>query len=257
METQENQSSNVLGIVGVVCSLGGAIGTMFTQQAAVVIGVGVAMVWFDQNKQLKILAENQQQGITTLQQILDSKSEQLATSLTEESQKNYNDLSTQIKQLQETFSTNLQSKAEDLNKSIQQLQTDQKELVDVVNNLQQIERASQSLLINPNSADFYYQRGVSHERLENKEGAMKDFTEAIKLDPNHAKSYHKRGMVAAELGKKKLAVDDLRKASLLYFEQGDLDNYQVTREMSKSIHDLKTNMVVEIVPTNQVFAPES
>jgi tetratricopeptide (TPR) repeat protein len=257
METQENNSRDVLGIVGVVFSLGGAIGTILVKEAAVAIGLGVTIIWWDQKQQLKNLAENNQQSIVNLERLLSSSTEDITSSLTKKGQENYNDLSAQLRQLQESLSANVNTKAQELTQSIQGLEADHKHLKEIVGNLQQIENTSQLLRANPNSAEFYYQRGIGYERLGNKEGAMEDFNEAIKLDGDHAKSYHQRGMIAVEMGEKKRAVDDLRKASLLYFEQGDLENYQKTREMSKSIHDLRTNPIVEGVPLGQVFDSET
>jgi tetratricopeptide (TPR) repeat protein len=109
-------------------------------------------------------------------------------------------------------------------------------LVDVVNELRQMENCSHTIEADP-KADAYYQRGLSHKRLGDRSEAVRDFSEAIRLNGELADAYYHRGIVYAELGTRKLATDDLRLAYKLYFDQGDLDNYDRARQLHKEFYD--------------------
>lgn len=109
-------------------------------------------------------------------------------------------------------------------------------LVSVVDELRQMENCSHTIEADP-KADAYYQRGLSHKRLGDRQEAVRDFTEAIRLNGELAGAYYHRGIVYAELGTRKLATDDLRRAYKLYFDQGDLDNYDRARQLHKEFYD--------------------
>lgn len=62
-----------------------------------------------------------------------------------------------------------------------------------------------------------------------------------------------------EQGMKQKAVDDLRRAALLYFEQGDIESYHQAREMSRNIHEIRTignGKAQEMVVGSQLFSEE-
>jgi len=109
-------------------------------------------------------------------------------------------------------------------------------LVDVVNELRQMENCSHTIEADP-KADAYYLRGLSHKRLGDRTEAVRDFSEAIRLNGKLADAYYHRGIVYAELGTRQLATDDLRQAYKLYFDQGDLDNYDRARQLHKEFYD--------------------
>ena len=148
---------------------------------------------------------------------------------------------------QTTLTQALQEKATAISGELSAFQTaaeqthaglDQKHqaLVDVVNELRQMENCSHTIEANP-KADAYYQRGLSHKRLCDRNEAVRDFTEAIHLNGELADAYYHRGVVYAELGTRQLATDDLRQAYKLYFNQGDLDNYDRARQLHKEFYD--------------------
>jgi tetratricopeptide (TPR) repeat protein len=109
-------------------------------------------------------------------------------------------------------------------------------LADVVNELRQMENCSHTIEANP-KADAYYQRGLSHKRLGDRTEAVRDFSKAISLNGELADAYYHRGIVYAELGTRQQATDDLRQAYKLYFDQGDLDNYDRARQLHKEFYD--------------------
>lgn len=167
------------------------------------------------------------------------------------------DLGTSMERLQHSIQELLNSQKADIAQEIKRLDLQHQELNNVVSNLKEVENLSQELRNNADSADFFYQRGVGYEKLGNITGAIEDYTEAIKRDGNMAKAYHKRGVLYLDSNMKQKAVDDLRKAALLYFEQGDIDSYHQAREMSRNIHDLKmeaNGKATEMVVGSELFS---
>ena len=59
---------------------------------------------------------------------------------------------------------------------------------------------TQAIILNPNEADHYYQRGLILGQLSDREGAIKDFDDAILRDPNHARAYLQRAGMSFYLG---------------------------------------------------------
>ena len=118
----------------------------------------------------------------------------------------------------------------------------------VVETLQNIENASQIIRSNPEGADAYYQRGLNHQKLGDKTGAIDDYTEALHLDSTYAKAYHSRGVLLAEIGNRKQAVEDLRLAAKYYFEQGDIESYEQARNLSKEFYQVRYSLVSNETP---------
>jgi tetratricopeptide (TPR) repeat protein len=235
---------DLIGYVGVGISVLGAIAAVATNNPAIApiplaVGVGCNLVSRMQlSKELISAHTENQESINALKELLETNKEELNSTLTT----NQDNLTKQIQQLQENVNNNLEQTKEKLENNIINLDTQIQQISDVVSNLRQVESFSQELRVEPQSADFYYQRAISLEHLDNKHGAIEDYSEAIKRDGNFAKAYHKRGVLHLELGNRQKAVDDLRKAALLYFEQGDIESYHQAREMSRNIHDLRANL---------------
>ncbi len=116
------------------------------------------------------------------------------------------------------------------------LDSKQQDLVAVVKELRTMEGCTQSIAAYP-QADAYYQRGLSHHRLEDWVEAIRDFTEAIRLNGELAGAFHFRGLAYGALDNRKQATDDLRQAYKLYFDQGDLDNYELARSLHKRFYE--------------------
>ncbi|MTJ19335.1 tetratricopeptide repeat protein [Dolichospermum sp. UHCC 0299] len=71
---------------------------------------------------------------------------------------------------------------------------------------------TQAIKIDPNLAQAYNNRGFFKGELGDKQGAINDYNQAIKIDPNLAQAYYNRGIVRAELGDKQEAIDDFNQA---------------------------------------------
>jgi tetratricopeptide (TPR) repeat protein len=97
---------------------------------------------------------------------------------------------------------------------------------------------NQTIRINPDNANAYYNRGLTYQHLGNKNVAIGDYTEAIRINPSYAEAYHSWGLARADLKDKKGAVEDLREAAKLFFDAGDIANYQTARDLSKKFHEL-------------------
>lgn len=255
MESQPD----IIGYVGTGISVVGAIGALVFGQPAmagipVAIGVGCNMLSRNQLSKILVESHNQNQvAIAELKELLVNQQNELNSTI----QTNQANLSEQFKSLQQEVNNKLDTTKGELNYQIEDIKTQHEKLADIVGNLRDIESLSQELRVAPNSADFYYQRGINQQNLGNKHGAVEDYSEAIKQNFNFAPAYHKRGVVYLDLGERQNAVDDLRKAALLYFEQGDIESYQKAREMSRNIHNLKSNLnghQPEIIVSEQLFS---
>ncbi|WP_241537605.1 hypothetical protein [Cyanobacterium aponinum] len=255
MEKQQD----ILGYVGLGISAVGAIASIATANVAfasagLTVGVGCNVFSRKQQYEGLVNAYNQQQEtINELTQKIESNHVELNQTLMDYKA----DLGTSMERLQHSIQELLNSQKADIAQEIKRLDLQHQELNNVVSNLKEVENLSQELRNNADSADFFYQRGVGYEKLGNITGAIEDYTEAIKRDGNMAKAYHKRGVLYLDSNMKQKAVDDLRKAALLYFEQGDIDSYHQAREMSRNIHDLKVEAngkAIEMVVGSELFS---
>lgn len=265
-QTGSNNLPNILDVLSVAGIVGGSVASLVTQQvafAAIPISLSVALNTFNRrqvmnemmdkneqqqsaialvsqlNKNQKGIAEHLkqlEQRTEQIQQERESDREPLTTlSALEENQKSFSvalvDLTQQDRENQKSLET--------LSKQFQAVEAQQKEMGEILEDLQKTAASAQAMCsANPNSADYYFQRGLSNEGEGKSEKAIGDYTQAIRLDASFAPAYERRGMLYAETGAKKAAVEDLRKASMLYFERGDIGSYEKTRNASKQIHAL-------------------
>ncbi|MBW4683275.1 MAG: tetratricopeptide repeat protein [Microcoleus vaginatus WJT46-NPBG5] len=91
---------------------------------------------------------------------------------------------------------------------------------------------TQALQINSSYAEAYISRGNVYRKLGFYQPAIQDFTQALQLKPNDAQAYYNRAVTYSELGEKRRSLDDkqkaladYQKAANLFFEQGDMVNY--------------------------------
>ena len=74
----------------------------------------------------------------------------------------------------------------------------------------------------------YNNRGLTRFFLGDYQGAIDDYTQAVKLSPNFAIAYTRRGSIYLMQEKKQEAIDDYQKAASLYQQQGNTELYQMT-----------------------------
>ena len=119
---------------------------------------------------------------------------------------------------------------------------------------------NQAIILNPNEADHYYQRGVILGKLSDRQGAVRDFDDAILRDPNHARAYLQRAGMSFNLRSRFQIVDsrgfiyrfnrlvgdrrsdsravlDLRTARDLFAKQGDKEGYQTADRLLQHFAD--------------------
>ncbi|MEH2464591.1 tetratricopeptide repeat protein, partial [Nostoc sp.] len=75
-----------------------------------------------------------------------------------------------------------------------------------------VEDYSQAIKINLNYADAYYNRGFARSALEDNKGAIEDYSQVIKINPNYADAYYNRGLARYALKDYKGAIEDYSQA---------------------------------------------
>lgn len=262
---------NTLDIVALVSAAGGTVASLVSQQialatVAIPLSASVALHVFNRKQLMQQMAETQQAAIAQLSQQISQqisgvqgsiaelsqfqqKSVAQLTQQTQAHQANLETIAGQIAALGQSTSSLVQ-KTQQLKETTEAQQTSHEELEAVVLELREIQEITQKMSANPNSGEFYFQRGFSQERLGDKQKAMEDYNEAIKLDPTHANAYFHRGMINKEVGHRKMAVDDLRKAAKYFLEQGDIENYQKARNLSQGMHDFRVAAQSEQAESN-------
>lgn len=216
--------------------------------ATIPLSLSVTLNLLNRKRLLGEVVKNHRQDISALQESLTTTQQALNQDLEQHKQ----DATTELNHVSHALEGNLEQLRGDLTQSdtnlqesLQSLDQEHRKLADLVGQLQKIENFSQAIRANPDCGEFYYQRGLGHQNLGDKEGAIADYTQAIRTEPNHPGAHHQRGILQAELGNRRQAVEDLRRAAKLYFEQGDVDSYQQARDLSKEFHEIHTPVVEE------------
>jgi len=256
MENQAKSPLDVAEIVGVIASIAGAIAAPITQQialASIPLSATLALNLLNRKRLLQLLEEQIDRGKENIEKLQDlietskTQTESVIKNSTEE-------IKQKITAVEQQLTSDLNNNKQELGDNLQKLESKQNNLEQIVCNLKEIENLSQALRVNPDSAEFYYQRGVRHQRLGDKQGAIEDYTAAINLNSKYAQAYHNRGVLSLEIGDRKRAVDDLRKAARLYFEQGDIESYQQARDISHKVHDLRKDMDLKNLVVGGLFS---
>lgn len=61
--------------------------------------------------------------------------------------------------------------------------------------------AVQAIALNPSHCRAYYNRAFSHDRLNQYEAAVADYSRALAIEPLNATAYHNRGSLYERLSK--------------------------------------------------------
>ncbi len=86
---------------------------------------------------------------------------------------------------------------------------------------------TEAIRLNPNYAKAYNKRGIIHGRnLKDYPAAKADFDRAIAIDPNYGDAYYNRARVREFLEDKPGAIADYQKAAELYQKSGNTNDYQ-------------------------------
>ena len=246
------KSDNKLDIVetvSVIGSIGGAIASLILNQvalASIPLSMSVALNLLNRRRLLDASSQSNQTAIAQIVHENFKTQEQVGTQASQ---------LTQLQQLTTNLVPNQGNK--NLNEYTQNLLNEQAKLAKTVDCLREIETCSQTIRSNPSHATAYYNRGLSYERLGEQEAAIGDYSEAIRLNPNYAEAYNSRGLAHTDLGNKKGAVNDLRTAAKLFFEQGDIANYQIAKDFSKQLYEIDSQPQTDVfseVAVERLFA---
>jgi tetratricopeptide (TPR) repeat protein len=239
------EKQNLFDGIAATCAVGGAIAAAATQSVALAafpLAGAIGLHMFNRRQLLAAVTDHyetmiRQQNlyIVNHQNTLNTISERLQ-GLDSELTGRIDRLSLETTEHAERIA-GLRETTDTLENSLSESRAEHRQLAEVVEHLQQIENTSHALQSEPESAEIYCQRGLNFGQLGDKKGAIADFTRAIQLDPHRAEAYHQRGLLKAELGDRKAAVDDLREAAKFYFELGDIDNYQKTKDLALELYD--------------------
>jgi tetratricopeptide (TPR) repeat protein len=86
---------------------------------------------------------------------------------------------------------------------------------------------TEAIRLNHNYAQAYNKRGIIRARnLKDYPAAKTDFDRAIEIDPNYADAYYNRARTRNLLGDKEGAIGDFQKAADLYQKEGKTQDYQ-------------------------------
>lgn len=86
---------------------------------------------------------------------------------------------------------------------------------------------TEAIRLNPNYAKAYNKRGIIRGRnLKDYPAAKADFDRAIEIDPNYADAYYNRARAREFLKDKPGAIGDFQKAAELYQKAGNTNDYQ-------------------------------
>lgn len=173
----------------------------------------------DEDKQLSIEAITKQNQ--TQQQTLDTLNEQLESI--------------------EEHGAILVKRTDELETNSEVLKEKEQRLETALDQLHDIDQLTQIIRATPRDATLYYRRGLvrgSLGRLDDQRIAIDDYSQAIALDTNYVDAYFQRGVLRSKITEKKQAVADLRIAAKLYFEAGNLEDYDEAMSLSQEQHEL-------------------
>ncbi|MDX2212163.1 MAG: tetratricopeptide repeat protein [Oculatellaceae cyanobacterium bins.114] len=94
---------------------------------------------------------------------------------------------------------------------------------------------TEAIRLKPDYAFAYNNRGVAKKDLGDKQGAIEDCTEAIRLKPDYAEAYNNRGAAKKDLGDKQGAIADYSEAIRL--KPDDADTYNNRGVAKKDLGD--------------------
>ncbi|MDG2990232.1 hypothetical protein L3556_04675 [Candidatus Synechococcus calcipolaris G9] len=227
-----------LELAATVIALGTSVAAAVTQQvllsaiATIPLSAAVGLNLLSRRRLAALLSQNHDQAIAALmesQAVQQSKLAGLMLNLTE-TQDQVLDIQGQVSELNRG--------TRDLHDYTRILDTEQKQIEEVLGCLREIEKSTQVIQSDPSHAKAYYNRGLTHQRLGDAEASVVDYTEAIRVNDSYAKAFHNRGVARSTIGDRKGAVEDLRVAAKLFFDQGDIGSYQRARDLAKRIHEL-------------------
>lgn len=94
---------------------------------------------------------------------------------------------------------------------------------------------TQAIRLNIYEVEAYYNRGIAHTKINNYSQAIADFNYALRLDHELAEVYLERAKVCLLLNNKPEAIRDLKTAVELFKKQGNSFVYQKTQKLLRQV----------------------
>lgn len=98
-----------------------------------------------------------------------------------------------------------------------------------------IEDFNQAIILNPNNANAYYNRGLLFRELGDALSAVLDFDRALQLNPRYANAYFHRAGARYGIGDESGTIQDLQLAAKLFQLQGDTKGYQQAQNLIRQL----------------------
>ena len=95
---------------------------------------------------------------------------------------------------------------------------------------------TQAILLDPDRAEPYFQRGKVRFELEDDFGALEDFDDAVQRNSRLAEAYLYRGSVRLSLGDQMNGLVDLRQAAGLFSQRDNQQEYQRTMRLIRQFN---------------------
>ncbi len=116
-----------------------------------------------------------------------------------------------------------------------------------------IDSYNQAIQLQPDRAISYYFRAKTRHRSGNKLGAIDDFNKAIQLQPDYINAYISRGVVRANIGNTREAIADYNRAIAL---KPDYANGYYNRGIAKSDLGDRKNAIDDFNKAAKLFKKE-
>jgi tetratricopeptide (TPR) repeat protein len=92
---------------------------------------------------------------------------------------------------------------------------------------------NQAILLNPNGANAFFNRGRAYNRKSQYDRAIEDYNQAIRLNPNYATAFYNRGVSWARKNDMQRALADFKKFSEL--APSDPDGPEAVERATKAL----------------------
>ena len=111
-----------------------------------------------------------------------------------------------------------------------------------------ISEFSKTIILNPNYADAYINRGISKKKTLDYTGAITDYNKAIQLNPNNSDYFYNRGIAKYNLEDYNGSISDFNKAIELDSDNSDAYTMKedATKKLKGNSEDESTNNEQEI-----------
>jgi len=82
--------------------------------------------------------------------------------------------------------------------------------------LKAIDYLNKAIMLQPDHAEAYYNRGVAYDNLGQYKAAIRDYNQAIRHKPDYAEAFFNRGVIYNTIGQYQRAIDDFNEAIRLH-----------------------------------------